>query len=185
MKKLILLACLFVLAGCAKQPVIANLNPHLAEQQAGIYDGRNSAAITGQDSRKSSEVVVFENDQPATRLSNVCAPSELISSKLAEGLEDQGLSIEPSSQVRLKFNINELRINVTHQTLLYSAVAKTHIILSVENRGAVFTKVFKREANKDSATPNLTDLETMLNTQLADIIQQIIQDEEVRQLIKR
>ena len=56
----------------------------------------------------------------------------------------------------------------------------------MENRGTVFTRTFKREAYNDSATrPDLPDLEKMLNTQLADIGRQILQDEEIRQLIGR
>lgn len=187
MNKLLLFACLFVvLAGCSKQPVIANLNPHLGEQPVGIYSRGLSAAIKGQDARKSAEVVIFMNDQPATRLANVSAPLDLISGKLAAGLLSQGLVIDPSSPVHLKFTIDELLVRVSHEKVLYSAVAKTHIVLTVENRGTVFTKVFKREANKDSATrPDLPDLEGMLNTQLSDIIQLIIQDEEIRRLISR
>ncbi|MFH0782697.1 MAG: YajG family lipoprotein [Pseudomonadota bacterium] len=186
MNKVFLFACLFVLFGCAKQPVIANLNPRLGEQPVGIYSGGLSAAIKGQDARKSAEVVIFKNDQPATRLANVSAPLDIISGKLAAGLRDQGLVIDPSSPVQLKVTIDELLVSVSHEKLLYSAVAKTHIILTVENRGTVFTKVFKREANKDSATrPDLPDLEGMLNTQLSDIIQLVIQDEEIRRLIRR
>lgn len=186
MNKLLLLTCLFLLVGCAKQPVIANLNPRLGEQSAGIYRGGMSASISGRDARKSEEVVIFMNDQPASRLANVIAPQDLISSRLTTGLRNQGLAIEPSSPVHLKFLINELLVRVTHEKMLYNADAKTYITLTVENRGTVFTKVFKREANKDSATrPDLPDLEGMLNTQLADIVQQIIQDEEIRQLISR
>lgn len=186
MKRLLLLTCLFLLVGCAKQPVIANLNPRLGEQPAGIYRSGISAAISGQDARKSTEVVIFMNDQPASRLANVSAPHELISARLAKGLRDQGLAIDPSSQVHLRFTLNELLVQVTHQKLLYTAEAKTHIVLTVENRGAVFTRVFKRESFNDSATrPDLPDLEGMLNTQLADILQQVVQDEEIRQLISR
>jgi uncharacterized lipoprotein len=186
MNRLLILTGLFlVLVGCAKQPVIANLNPVFGEQPEGIYHGV-SVAITGQDLRKSSEVVVYMNDQPATRLANVTAPKDLIAKKLAGGLREQGLVIEPTSQVQLKFVVNDLLARVTHDKLLYSAVAKTHIILTVENQGSVFTKVFKREANNDSATrPDLPELEAMLNAQLTDIAQQIFQDEEIRRLLSK
>jgi len=186
MKRLILLTCFLLLAGCAKQPVIANLNPHLSEQPQGIYGGGLAVTISGQDARKSPEVVIFMNDQPPSRLANVSAPSDLVSARLGTGLRNQGLVIEPSASIRLKFVINELLVQVTHQKLLYTAEGKTHIVLNVENRGAVFTRVYKREAYNDSATrPDLPDLEKMLNTQLADIVQQILQDEEIRQLIGR
>lgn len=186
MKKLLLLACLFVLTGCAKQPVIANLNPRLGDQPAGIYSSPMTAAVMGQDLRKTAEVVAFMNDQPVTRLANVSAPVELISARLARGFKDQGLTVDAGSPVHLKFSLNDLVVRVTHQKMLYTAEAKTHIILNVENQGTVLTRVFKREGYSDSATrPDLPDLEGMLNTQLTDIVQQILQDDEIRQLIHR
>ena len=186
MKKLILLTCLVLLAGCAKQPVIANLNVRLGEVSAGIYGAGASAIIKGQDARKSQEVVLYMSDRPATTLANMSEPVILISEKLAEGLLGQGLLLEPTSPVHLKFTINELVVGVTRPQTLYNADAKTYITLTVENRGTVFTKVYKREANQKSATrPDLPDLEPMLNSQLSDIIHQILTDEEVRKVIGR
>lgn len=183
---LLLLTCLFLFVGCAKQPVIANLNPRLAEQPVGIYSGGLSAAISGLDARKSLEVVIFMNDQPATRMANVRAPLDLFSAKLGAALRDQGLAIDPSSPVHLKFTIGDLLVRVTHDKLLYSADAKTSITLAVENRGTIFTRVFKRDSTNDSATrPDLPALEGMLNTQLVDILQTIVEDGEIRQLISR
>lgn len=186
MKKILLLVCLLVLAGCAKQPVIANLNPFLGEQPPGIYRSGSTAVISGQDARKTAEVIVYHSDDPATRLANSDAPPILISARLADGFRDQGLDIQPSSPVHLKFVINELSVQVSHQKMLYTANAKTHIAFTVESRGTVFTKVFKREANNDSATrPRLPELERMLNEQLANIMMQITQDEEIRALVAR
>lgn len=186
MNRLLLLTCLFLaLTGCAKQPVIANLNPVVGEQPNGIYQGV-TASIIGEDTRKSSEVVIYLNDQPASRLNNVIAPKDLMVKRLAAGLREQGLVVEPAAQVHLKFVLHDLLARVTHDKILYSAVAKTHIVLTVENKGSVFTKVFKRDANNDSATrPDLPDLEAMLNNQLTDIAQQILQDEEVRRLLSK
>jgi uncharacterized lipoprotein YajG len=184
MKKIILLTCLILLAGCAKQPVIANLSVRLGEVPAGIYGGGSSVLIIGQDARKSQEVVVYMTDQPATSLANISPPLQLISEKLAEGLQGQGLLLDRSSPVQLKFSINELQVWVTRPKVLYRADAKTYITLTIENRGALFSKDFKREANQESATrPKLPDLEAMLNSQLSDIIHQILVDEEARKLI--
>ena len=186
MNRILLITCLLLLGGCAKQPVIANLNPNLGDQPPGIYARGISATISGKDARKSAEVVIFLNDEPPDRLANVSAPVDLIAARLGAGLRDQGMVIEPSAPVRLNFVINELLVQVTRKNLRYTAEGKTHIVLTVENRGTVFTRVFKREAYNDSATrPDLPDLEKMLNTQLADIGRQILQDEEIRQLIGR
>lgn len=184
MKKIIVLACFLLLTGCAKKPVIANLNLYLGEQPAGVYADPLSAAISGKDSRKSQDVVVYLSDEPPTGLANISAPQDLISAKLADGLKRQGLRIEPSAPVHLNFDINELLVRVSRSKMLYTAEGNTFISLTVENRGTVFNKTYKREATKDSATrPDLPALEEMLNTQLADIVQQVLQDDEVRKLI--
>ncbi len=186
MNRICYFICLLLLNGCAKQPVIANLNPYLDDQPAGIYSGGISATVIGQDARKNTEVILFLNDEPTSRLANISAPADTISMRLTTGLRNQGLDIKSSSPVHLTFVINDLRVLVNRQNLLYHADAKTHIVLTVENRGTVFTKVFQREAYKDTATrPKLADLEKMLNTQLADIIQQVLQDEEIRGLVNR
>lgn len=186
MKKIILLTCFLLLAGCAKQPVIANLNPRLGEQPGGVYGEPLAAAIVGKDSRKSIDVVVYLSDQPATGLANLSAPKDLIEERLAEGLRSQGLRIDPAAPVRLTFDITELLVRVSRPKMIYTAEGKTYITLTVENRGTVFTKTYKREASKESATrPALPKLEEILNGQLADIIQMILQDEEVGNLIRQ
>lgn len=183
---LLLCACIFLFAGCAKQPVIANLNPRISEQPSGIFAGQQTIAITGKDLRKTADVVVYLSDEPPTGLANVGSVQTLIADRLTEGLRSQGLHVDPSSPVRLKFDINELLVRVTRPKVLYLAEGKTYITLNVENRGAVFTRTYKREATKESARrPDLPKLEEMLNSQLAEIINMILQDAEVRSLIAR
>lgn len=183
---LLLCACLFVFAGCAKQPVIANLNPRISEQPSGIYADPQTVAVIGKDLRKTADVVVYLSDQPPTGLANMSAPQDVIADRLTEGLRSQGLRVDPSSSVRLKFDINELLVRVSRPKMLYNAEGKTFITLTVENRGTVFTKTYKREASKESARrPDLPKLEEMLNSQLAEIVNMILQDQEVRSLIAR
>lgn len=188
MKKItLLLAGLMLLAGCAKQPVIANLNPHIGEQTAGIYASPQSAAVTAKDSRKIKDVVVYLTDDPQTSLANVISVQDVVADRLREGLRSQGLRVEPNSPVKVKLEIDELQVRVSRPKVLYSADGKTYMTLTVENKkGAVLTKSYKREASKESATrPDLPKLEEMLNSHIAEIIQQILQDVEVRNIIGR
>ncbi len=181
---LLLLLGLSLLAGCAKQPVIANLNPRLFDQPAGVYIPGTRVAVLGGDTRKSPDVVVFANDQPPTRLANVSPIADLLSARLGAALRDQGMTLDPSSPVRLSFVIDELLVQVTRQSLLYRADAVSHLTVKVENRGTTVTRVFKRDSFKESATrPKLDDLEEMLNGQLADILAMILKDGEIRQLL--
>ena len=184
MRKLTLLIALLLLAGCAQRPVIANLNLSLGPQPSGVYGEGAAAVLSGLDARTSTDLVVYLNDRPASRLGGTEPPGELISQKLREGLEQQGLQLQANAPVRVGFSINELLVTVTRARMLYSADAKTSITLNVDNRGTVLTRVYRREASQSGATrPELAALENMLNSQISDILEQILQDEEVQAVI--
>lgn len=185
-RTLLLCLCLFLFAGCAKQPVIANLNPRISEQPEGIYGHPQTVAVAGKDLRKTADVVVYQSDRPPTGLANIGSVKELIADRLSEGLRSQGLRMDPSSPVHVQFDINELLVRVSRPKMLYVAEARTFITLNVEHQGTVFTKTYKREASKESARrPGLPSLEEMLNGQIAEIVNMILQDQEVRSLINK
>ncbi len=186
MKRIILLACLLSLVGCAKRPVIANLSLMLGDQPTGIYTDGTTAAISGDDLRKLAEIVIYRNKQPIVGLANRIAPQLVIKEKLIAGLQEQGLLLESSSPVSLHFNIDELVVNVIRPNFLYSANAKTHLTLIVKKDGVTLTKSYDRKSNRDTATrPDLDELEKLLNKQLSDVVNKILMDEEVQKFINK
>lgn len=187
MKKIALVACILLLAGCsAKYPLTTNLHLRVGSQSTGIYNNTITAVLKGHDARRDKAVVAYRiGDQPEILLENATEPHVLITDRLANGLLEQGLVFQNSAPVRIQINLDELLANVSRPKLLYSATARSHVTLILNNRGTTLTKTYDREANRESATrPPVQDLEAMLNEQLNEIIKQILQDDEVRTAIR-
>lgn len=188
MKNFLILAFALILTGCSsKYPLTTNLNLQVSSQTSGIYSNDISAALKGHDARKESAVVVYRlKGKPEIQIPNHTAPHILVTERLAIGLQEQGLVFESASPVRIQLDLKELLVSVTRPKLLYSAKAKSHLTLTIKNRGLSLIKTYNREANRDSVTrPPVQDLEKMLNDQLTDIVNQILQDEEIQATISK
>ncbi|WP_167505855.1 YajG family lipoprotein [Desulfosediminicola flagellatus] len=185
MKKLALLICILLLAGCeSKRPATAKLSLNIARNPSTIYAG-SSATIRGEDSRMHPEIVEFKiGDDPILRVPSLTPPHALITKQLADGFLDQGMTFTTASEARILLNIKELLVTVTKPKMLYQADAKSRITLQITNGSATLTKKYDRETSKESATrPKIPTLENMLNNQLKDIIEQILEDEDIRSAI--
>jgi len=185
-KKIAILVFALFFSGCsAKYPTETNLKLQISSQTTGIYSNDTSAALRGHDARQNTAVVVYQlKGKPEIRIPNETAPHVLVTKRLADGLEEQGLVFASVSPVRIQLDLNELLVSVTRSKLLYSAKAKSHITLTIKNGKVTLTKTYDREASNDSVTrPPVQDLEKLLNNQLTEIVNQILQDEEVQATI--
>ncbi len=187
-KKITILLFVLLLTGCStRYPLTTNLKLQVNNQPFGIYTDENSATLKGHDARKESAVVVYQlTGEPEIQIPNQSAPHFLVTEQLAAGLQEQGLVFESTSPVRIELDVNELVAVVSRPKRLYSAKAKSHLTLTIRNKAVSLTKTYNREANRDSLTrPPVQDLETLLNDQLTDIVNQILQDEEVQVTIRK
>ena len=188
MNKHLLLLFALLLAGCsAKYPTATNLSLPVSRQPADMFREGTSAFLAGHDARTNSAVAIYQlKGEPLIEIPNRIAPHILVTEQLAGGLKEQGLVFASDSPVRIRLDINELLVTVTRPQLLYRATASSRLTLTVKNQGMSLTKTFDREANRESVTrPPVADLEQMVNGQLTDIINQILQDEEIRATIDK
>jgi len=187
LKIIAILTFVFILFGCSsKEPMSANLMLQLDNQLTGKYSDESSAALRGHDARQDASVIIFQLEgEPDIRLPNQTAPHLLVTEQLANGLREQGLVFKSNSPVRIQLDLNELLVSVTHPKLLYSAKAKSNLTLTIKNGKVTLTKTYNRQATNDSVTrPSVHELEEMLNSQLTNIVSQILQDEEVQTTIR-
>lgn len=186
MNRILLLACMALVglsSGCAKHPVMANLNLAITAQPPVYSDA--SAYIQGHDARAEEAVIVYLlKDQPPTMVPNMSPPHILATERLAGGFRDQGLMFAGESNVRILLDITELLVTVTKPKFLYTAEAKTRVTLKVVKGGTSLAKKYDREATKEFAQrPDISKTETMLNEQLSDIINQMLKDGDIRDAI--
>jgi len=187
MRKAIVLLFALLVAGCAaKLPDNAQLAVTVPTQDSGVYPVGTRAVLKGHDGRTSQAVVVFRIDgEPGVEIPNIVPVQEAVAEPVVAGFRQQGVSFEPDAPVYLEVQINELHVVVTKPGLLYVATADSRVAMTVRNGKGSFTKKYKRQTSSESATrPEVVELETMLNEQLADIVAQILQDSEIRQMIR-
>lgn len=187
MKKLAFFVLILLLTGCTqKYPETANLNLQVMTQPAEIYSDGMAATIRGHDARENAAIVLYQiGDNPVVRIPNLSAPHIVISEQLVDGLQKQGLLLDSSAPVHILLEINELLVTVTKPEFLYETKAVSRITLSVKNKGNTIARKYKKEAKRETATrPNVSELETLLNNQLTDIVNRILQDEEIRETIR-
>ncbi len=188
MRALLAVVLFLLVAGCApKYPDTANLNLHVASQQAALFAGGTAATMQGRDVRGYDEIIRYQiKNDPVVAIPNLNAPQIVVSERLAIGLREQGLVFEHSAPVQILLEINDLLATVNKPELLYKTEAVSRISVSVTNRGDTLIKRYRKQAERTSATrPDIEDLEDLLNDQLSQIINQILADVELRELMAR
>ncbi|HBT97554.1 MAG TPA: hypothetical protein DEB25_07970 [Desulfobulbaceae bacterium] len=183
------IAFALVLSSCAAEvPRHTNLHPALPERLNQRYAQDDSAfAITGKDSRRSADVIVFAlGNDPVIRLDNRPAPEELLADLLSLGFQKQGLIVYPAAPTHLTVIVDELVAKVTRPKALFRTETKTRVRLSVQKHGTTLTRTFTRESSGETLRrPELSVLEQGLNDQLTDIIAQILADRDIRRVIDK
>lgn len=151
-----------------------------------IYSHGTSATLNGRDSRKESTVVHYQlGGRVEEKIDNLTAPHILIEEQLEKGYIEQGLLISGNSPVHIEFDLKELLVSVTRVKLLYRAKARSRLIVTIKHEGVTLTRSFDRETSRDSLTrPQVGHLELLLEEQLADIVYQILGDQQVQNTIK-
>ncbi len=189
MRRLLLMIIAVLLSGCAAaMPDRINLNPTLEDQPAGVYPPGIDIFVDSKDDRFEKHVVTYSfKNEPSIMLFNQVAPQIMLAERLTDGLSQQGLTRVGRANITVTIAIEEMMVSVTRTKsgLLYNSAAKSRLRLTVNNNGSVLTKDYSREASKETATkPDIPDLEAMLNVQLADVIEKILGDGQVREAIR-
>ncbi|TKB09270.1 YajG family lipoprotein [Desulforhopalus sp. IMCC35007] len=185
MKKIVLIVCVLLFCGCsAKYPQTAHLDIMMPSQTAEVYS--NSAVfVHGFDSRETPEVVLYNIKKDQTvRVPGAEAPLVVVVDRLTAGLKEQGLSFEREAPVRIDLEIKELKATVTKSKTMYTCEAVIQIILKASNGQSSIRKKYNRQDEQKSVSrPKIGKIENMLNTQLAEIITEMLSDRDLRDLI--
>lgn len=183
-------ACLSILflllISCADHyPLNANLNLQIISQSGGKYPPGTTATFDGRDIRDNSEVLLYnlKNTAPV-RITNLSPPHILVTERLAGGFRQQGLLNESGSSLHIMVEIQELLAQVTRPRLLYTTRAQSTLSLTFEHQGRTLTKNYALTSSRESVSkPKVAELEELLDTQLSEIVEQILDDEAVKNFI--
>lgn len=187
-KCIISLIVVFFFTGCApKLPDYAQLDIGVSQQTGKVFRPGTTGVLQGHDARFESDIIFFRiKDDPEIRIPSKEAPHAILTEKIAAGLRQQGLVFENGAPVQLRLEVVDLRAIVTKPDLLYETEALSRVSMSVRNGRDTLTKTYKREAdNKTLTRPEVSELENLLSGQLTNIVENILEDEDIRKLINR
>jgi uncharacterized lipoprotein len=179
-------ACLLLFVGCTPiLPLDANLTLSVATQPVNIYSNGSAISLRGHDGREYQEVVRYLiKDDPPVTIPNRNPPHVVIAEQLAAGFRGQGLVFAQQAPVHLELAVEELVATVTKPKVLYDIEAVSAVSITITDHGDALTKRYRKESIRVSVTrPDLDELEPLLNEQLSRIVQQILEDQEIRKLI--
>jgi uncharacterized lipoprotein len=185
MKKIVLIVCVLLFCGCSvKYPQTAHLDAMIPSQTATIYS--NSAVfVHGFDSRETPEVVLYNIKKDQTvKVPGADAPLVVVIERLTAGLTEQGLKFEREAPVRIDLEIKQLSAAVTKSKTMYTCEAVIEIILKASNGQSSISKKYNRQDEQKSfSRPKIAKIEDMLNSQLSEIIAEMLSDQALRELI--
>ncbi|MCB2215434.1 YajG family lipoprotein [Desulfofustis glycolicus] len=179
-------ACLLLFVGCAPTlPLDANLTLSVATQPENIYPDGSAISLRGHDGREYQEVVRYLiKDDPPVPIPNRNPPHIVVAEQLTNGFREQGLVFSQQAPAHLELAIEEVLATVTKPKVLYDIKAVSAVSITITGHGDSLTKRYRKESTRVSVTrPDLDELEPLLNEQLSRIVQQILEDQEIRKMI--
>lgn len=186
MKKSLILMGALLLGGCATSwPETAYINPQIIPANQQYYSG-NSITLEGVDRRDAAYVISVKKREKAPVLVNAYAPlGQVLADKLSEGLRSQGLNVGGIGSTHLQLEVLQAAVNVEEKTFTYVTKSRVSLKATADFQGNRVSKQFNATSSKEGpGEPDMSDLESTLNQQLGNLLQQILADQQLRSYLK-
>ncbi len=191
--KLLTLAtcCTLLLSACSSTPKSLIIAPELitsANEQAysAIYNNK-IAAIDVQDLRANRHILqILRSNKAAEIINSAQEIKAVIKKSLTQILTRQGLTLSDNSTQKIHLFIDSALINVQQSLVKYNANNEIVLRIEIQDQDKTLNKVFRSHGKSNGPlTADLAVLERDFNQQLAQLINQIVNDKEVQQFIKQ
>lgn len=186
MKKTLLLLTALFLGACATHwPETAYINPQIIPSNQQYYSGQ-SITLEGVDRRQAAYVISVKKKAKAPVLVGTERPlATLLSEKLADGLRSQGLNVGNIGSTNLRLEVLNAAVHVEEGTFTYTTKSKVSLRASADYQGNRVSKQFNATSSKEGpGQPDIAELESILDLQLGDLLQQILNDQQLRGYLK-
>lgn len=174
-----------LVSACANEPTAITLNPKLTNIQPVVYQ-QLSAKLSVNDIRASNHIVeVLSNDKKSKLIGTTTSLEHVLNHQFSQELGSQGLALVDSGDITLNFSVERARTYVNQDVLDYRANTIIKLKVKVENPVQTLSKTFTlRATNRGPLTADIHELQQDFNIQLAKLITQVIEDEQLQSFIK-
>ncbi|SEK66095.1 uncharacterized lipoprotein [Colwellia chukchiensis] len=182
--KLLILSTTVTLLACSTPIQQVIVSPELQLANSNVFQ-RQPVQLSVQDLRTSNHIVQISRPDKAAQLYSAQQPiAEVINASLSTAFKANGMQIQAQANTQLDVIIDSAIIKVDQAMLKYNASNQMILRVVISNHKGNLTKTFKITGNSNGPlTADLAVLERDFNQQLAKLLTQIVQNQELQQFI--
>jgi len=174
-----------ILTSCASAPKHIVISPESSAKVTKVYQGQSiNLRIT--DQRPATHIVqILKEKQAATLISSQQMLTSIIDKTLRPQLKAQGLNVTSIAAINFDVIIDIALINVQQELLKYRANNVITLVAKISNAEKTLTKTFTIKGKSNG--PLIADTAVLsrdFNQQLATLIGQLINSEEIKAFIR-
>jgi len=180
--KTILIISAVLLTACSSTPASIQLRPELSVvQTTQPLQSKSSWSIGSQDQRIAHYLIEISSGDDVATLINESQSSRLIIEKsLRKQWIKEGLTYQADSPAKIEVQLIKLLAKVEQKNLTYKNHSKIVINIKLRTENKIFSKTFTSRFTKEGIfTPEIKALSAQLNTQLSQLLNEIIKDPEL------
>lgn len=186
MKRLIPLLSLFLLAGCAGTPQEIILSPTLPPQQYEQGELSDVTLNTTDNRRQRHLLQIRQKGEQHQLLSASRSPSKLLDETITQGFIQQGYRVTPNANIVMTIDIEQLLINLNQNMVNYQAQNDITLKVTVNKPGKTLTKRFSSKGESHGPLKaDVTVLERLFNEQLGQLVNQLLNDRQLKDYLKK
>ncbi|ASP46787.1 YajG family lipoprotein [Cognaticolwellia beringensis] len=181
----IILSATTLLLACSTPIKQVIVSPELNIGNSNAYQ-QKLAQLRFSDLRSSPHIVqILRTGEAAQLFSPQQALVETVEMSLSSALKANGLQIQPQAANQVELIIDHALVSVQQEMVKYSAKSQMNVRVVIDNDQGSLTKAFKITGiSNGPLKADLAVLERDFNQQLAKLLTQIVQSEELQQFIQ-
>ena len=183
--KLLTLSCTILLLACSSPIKQVIVSPELNIASSNVFQ-QKQAQLRISDLRPVNHIVqVMRIDEAAQLYSPQQAIASVVETSLTSALKANGLNIQPLAANQIEVFIDSALVTVHQDLLKYGVNNQINFRVVINNAQGTLTKSFKVSGTSSGPLKvDLAVLERDFNQQLAKLLTQIVQNEELQQFIQ-
>ncbi len=182
--RILLIISTSFLCACSSPIKHVIVNPELLTANSNAFQ-QKQAQISFTDLRRANHIVQILRANEAAELYSAQQPLvDIIKSSLSAGLKKNGLQLQPLATNQFEVIIDSALISVQQELVKYKAHNEIQIRVIAKNGQGTLTKTFKISGNSNGPfKADIAVLERDFNQQLAKLLTQVTQNQELREFI--
>lgn len=188
LKFFLLTISLSSLLGCASVPTHIKIQPDITlDKGPNTFSNPRPWRVASQDLRVARHLIeIVDGDNVAQLINEEESLRRLIENSLTQAWVNNGLKLDEISGYHIDINLIKSLATVTESSFSYSVKSQLMIKVQLFKQENTYVKLFRSNEQWEAPfSANVPAINEKLNTQLSQLLKQIIQDEELNAKLEK